>query len=280
MLLIGLLLAGSSITWKSDLIFSHKFHMEEVEADCATCHDPAANSITGQDDLLPEMETCYECHDEDDTECTVCHRQPDEPILLPRIADYSPKFTHKNHIARNIPCEKCHPGIAQSESVEQGLHLPQMATCMSCHELPQTSEGCYLCHTKDESLTPASHLADWTHRHGLLSEANRQECYTCHTENYCADCHQGENLSNQIHPPEFIATHSISYLTRESDCVGCHQGKEFCAECHVHVNHVVPASHHLPDWAASGHGEAARTDFENCTVCHLSSDLTCAECHN
>ncbi|HID39692.1 MAG TPA: hypothetical protein EYP36_09290, partial [Calditrichaeota bacterium] len=77
----GLVLA-SSIDWNSDLIFSHKFHAEEADADCEACHGKATESVNANDDLLPEMETCYDCHDEE-MECTSCHKNGEEPVLLP-----------------------------------------------------------------------------------------------------------------------------------------------------------------------------------------------------
>ena len=57
-----------------ELIFSHKYHAEEVEAECTDCHN-AGESALAADNLLPNMETCYNCHDED-AECTVCHKDP------------------------------------------------------------------------------------------------------------------------------------------------------------------------------------------------------------
>jgi len=277
-LLISVLTAGN-IQWKSDLIFSHKYHHEEVEAECLTCHAGADTSRFGSDDLLPTMQTCYNCHDED-TECSVCHQQPDEPIILPRITEYSAKFNHKRHLAKNIPCTKCHAGVALAQTVTESTHLPQMALCMNCHHTPQTTAGCYKCHQRNENLEPANHLADWRHNHGMVSESGGQNCKSCHTEDYCTNCHQGDNLNNLAHPADFIITHSISYKMRESDCVSCHQGKQYCVECHTQVNFVVPADHHLSDWSTEGHAQAARNDYDTCTVCHPSGDLICSPCHN
>ncbi len=280
-LLFGVIWASQQIQWKSDLIFSHKFHHDEVEADCAVCHKSALTSEQGTDDLLPAMETCYSCHDQDDTECSVCHKTPDEPLVLPRITDYSKKFNHKLHTEKGIACLTCHVGINGARGVEGSLHLPKMARCMDCHKTPQDREGCYLCHERNESLLPTSHLTDWQHRHGAVSEAEgRQNCRSCHQEDDCVQCHQGENLDNQTHPAQFIATHSLSYLTRESNCFACHEGKTYCRECHMDVEHVVPMNHTLANWPAEGHAQAARTDYDNCTVCHQSDDPICSQCHN
>ena len=273
-------LLATNIQWKSDLKFSHKFHQQEVEAECTECHAGVDTSRLGSDDLLPAMETCYNCHDEEETECTVCHENPDEPVILPRITDYSPKFSHKLHLEKGTDCSVCHTGVEQADKVGAGLHLPAMATCMNCHSVPENKEGCYQCHESKDNLLPGDHVADWKHNHGMIAETDQISCRCCHTENYCTDCHQGENLDNRAHPAEFIITHSLSYTVRESDCGNCHQSKQFCVDCHLNVNSVQPEDHQLPDWAAEGHGQAAREDYDRCTVCHPAGDAICNPCHN
>ncbi len=275
---MGLVLA-SAINWDSDLIFSHKFHAEEADANCDDCHAKAAESQIAADDLLPDMETCYNCHDEEDTDCTSCHKNGEEPVLLPRIDNYIAHFSHKAHIDRNTECETCHAGISAKEIVNEGMHLPTMETCMSCHDVPQTTEGCYLCHDKSESIIPANHIENWKQSHGSYAETGSQNCNSCHQKSYCIDCHQGDNLMNKSHPAEFILTHSASYLARESSCFTCHQNTNYCIECHTTINYIVPINHSAPDWA-SQHAVEARIDYDRCTVCHTNGDDACIQCHN
>ena len=275
---MGLVLA-SAINWDSDLIFSHKFHTEEADATCNDCHAKAAESHNAADDLLPDMETCYNCHDEEDTDCTSCHKNGEEPVLLPRINNYITHFSHKAHIDRDTECETCHSGISAKEFVTEGMHLPTMETCMNCHDVPQTTEGCYLCHDKNESIIPANHMENWKRSHGSYAETGSENCNSCHQKSYCIDCHQGDNLMNQSHPAEFILTHSASYLTRESSCFTCHQNTNYCIECHTTINYIVPINHSAPDWA-SQHAVEARIDYDRCTVCHTSGDDACIQCHN
>jgi hypothetical protein len=278
MLLIGSLAAGS-LVWESDLIFSHKFHHEDAEAACETCHEAALTSVKGADDLLPAMQTCFNCHDEN-TECTFCHKQPDEPKILPRVTDYSPMFSHKLHAEQGVACVTCHDNITTKETAESGMHLPVMDNCMTCHKTPETVEGCYDCHQKGEELEPVSHTTEWEQAHGVYAESGAENCKSCHTETYCVECHQGENLNNQSHPAEFIATHSISFMTGEQDCAGCHDRQDFCVTCHVEINRVVPANHSTADWIGVGHSAAARIEFDKCAVCHIEGDVTCIRCHN
>jgi hypothetical protein len=269
LLLIGLLYAGT-LSWESDLVFSHKYHAREVGAECSDCHTKAVESNSGRDDLLPVMETCYNCHDEE-MACKACHEHGEEPVLLPRVTSFNPGFNHKRHLEKEITCQTCHKEIDNKETVSSGMHLPGGKICMDCHgasdELTQR-------------LKPKDHSDFWPQIHGMFHETGSQNCTSCHTEAYCIDCHQGENLFNQSHPPEFIATHGISFTMRESECATCHQGKDYCIECHREVNNVIPSTHVLPDWKGALHSEEARKDFDNCSVCHTQDDIACIECHN
>ena len=168
------------LNWESDLVFSHKFHTEDAEAECSDCHTNVAESVKGSDDLLPEMETCYSCHDED-MDCESCHLQGEDPIILPRIDTYSEKFNHKIHAQNEISCSKCHEQVVNKEEVNSGLHLPLMNDCMACHDTPDEMDGCYSCHAEDENLVPQDHIASWKSEHGLYSESETT-CQSCHSE--------------------------------------------------------------------------------------------------
>jgi len=278
-LIISGTIFASSIDWESDLVFSHKFHAEEAEAECSDCHGKAAESVAGADDLLPEMETCYSCHDED-MACESCHLKGEDPIELPRVENYSKKFNHQLHAENNISCEKCHSQIAEKEEVNSGMHLPLMNDCMTCHETPNEINGCYTCHDQTENLIPEDHkIVSWNKEHGLYSESENT-CQSCHTESYCIDCHQGENTMSQSHPADFIITHGMSFLVRETDCETCHESRDYCIECHVEINYVVPVNHRVDDWTGHKHAEEARINFETCSVCHVSGEERCIECHN
>jgi hypothetical protein len=276
LLLLGLVIAGS-IQWESDLIFSHKQHAEDVGAECDACHAAAYTSVSGTDDLLPPMETCYDCHDTE-MACTGCHQRDDDPILLPRITDYSPKFNHKVHVENGMNCLTCHEGIEQQVHVNEGIHIMDMDGCMTCHQTPAELAGCYLCHLETENLVPVNHAESWNQMHGMVSETGANNCQSCHLQSYCIDCHQGENLHNQTHPAEFLATHAISWQVREMECSSCHT-RNYCIECHVEVNRVIPVNHLMAGWSGKEHAFEARRNAENCSVCHTQGDVVCGQCH-
>ena len=98
-----------------ELIFSHKFHAEEVNAACTDCHS-ADESALPTDNLLPDMDKCYTCHDSEE-ECTRCHKDPDNAVVYPRITDYIAKFSHKEHKGKSFTCEKCHENVSISVNI-------------------------------------------------------------------------------------------------------------------------------------------------------------------
>ena len=114
------------------IIFSHQFHAEDAGAECADCHEAASNSLTTEDNLLPSMETCYTCHDEDETECTVCHTNPDEAGEYPRYIEYPAKFAHKIHIDDGQECLTCHEGILEKEDAGKDYNGHRSESCRPC----------------------------------------------------------------------------------------------------------------------------------------------------
>lgn len=273
--LIATLIAENTSS-EQDLIFSHKKHIVDAGAECETCHAGAATSMKGTDDLLPKEETCLGCHDKNEMGCKACHKSGENPVLIPRIDNYSPTFNHAKHISQGAKCTDCHFGIDKKEMTGT-RHLPDMNKCMTCHETPETTKGCYKCHGKNDNLKPSDHNELWMANHGSFKETAGKNCASCHTENYCLECHKGENLFNKSHPPQFILTHSMSFEMKESNCISCHNGYESCVDCHMKLNHIKPVNH-LTMWIRN-HGMEAKTNYESCVVCHTDNDPTCKRCH-
>ncbi len=277
-------IAAGDVLWKSDLKFSHKLHADENEIECVVCHEKSLASKSSGDDLRPKKATCYECHDEKDSECGMCHENPDDPEVRRRPIEYTPTFSHEAHLGRDIKCDNCHIDAAQKESLGQ-MHLPKMESCMNCHSVSDEIDDCYVCHRNTDRLKPYNHSELWLASHGIYKTSGIQDCSACHTENYCTDCHEGENLFAESHPPEFILTHSMSFRIRESNCYACHEGNEYCIECHIDVNHIEPISHSMPNWQwpisdSPLHGEEGRGNVDYCATCHRESDEYCAACHD
>lgn len=251
---------------KASIEFSHEIHVEQNGMDCETCHAGVSESTTGADDLLPTAETCAMCHDDGK-----------DPGLVPRITNYNVKFNHAAHISQGFTCNQCHDGISHKATASpSNEYLPDMQKCMQCHEVPEEIEGCYMCHSEDENLRPASHTTLWEHSHGNF-RASKDDCMSCHSDNFCVTCHEGENLFNESHSPDFIMTHSLSFVSREKDCATCHEGYESCRTCHMEVNRILPATHMVPHLLSRHRTMGVIAD--QCVVCHAEDDPICAPCH-
>ncbi len=275
---IGLFLVAQDV----ELIFSHKFHMEEVEAECTDCHDVAA-SAAAKDNLLPDMDKCYSCHDED-TECTTCHKDPDNAVVYPRIVSYIGKFPHAKHVAKKIPCEKCHVGVAASENIME-KHLPKMTVCLECHKDVARENFCYDCHEKGKNLKPTAHNFQWKSEHGFSADMDKDECKQCHAESYCLECHSSDNLDRKVHPLNFVNNHGIYAKGNKENCYTCHEELSFCVDCHQ-KRMVMPRNHSFANWSnaetGGGHARAAKLDLDSCMSCHsdAQADPVCVVCHN
>jgi len=266
---------------KDTLIFSHRLHIDGG-ADCATCHVKVDSSVQPSDNLLPDMETCYQCHDRE-AACTLCHTHPDEAGDYSRVTKYIAKFPHSRHISEKTTCLGCHQGIATKEKTGKG-HLPSMKACAKCHSDLDKPDYCYDCHAQGEKLQPADHQLDWRKDHGAAKLAGKDNCKLCHSDHQCLNCHQGDNLDRQVHPRNFRVTHGIKARVNKETCYSCHQDRQVCIDCH-RAELVMPRTHAAAGWSnaktGGSHRRAAAMDLENCMTCHSdqAGDPICAQCH-
>ena len=269
------------------IIFSHQFHAEDAGAECSDCHGAASSSLSASDNLLPEMETCYNCHDEDETECTVCHTNPDEAGKYTRFTKYQAKFAHKTHMDAGEECETCHEGVTEKEDTGADSHIPTGTVCTDCHggaDLREDEAKCISCHGEELGFKPANHTVSWGKDHGIRWEIRENSCNHCHSMSYCQDCHQGDNLDRQIHPLNYRMSHGLDGRANKENCLTCHQEFAFCNDCHL-IEMVIPKSHSFAGWSnfSDGglHAREAQYDFDYCQSCHsdANADVVCVRCH-
>lgn len=265
---------------KSGLEFSHKVHVVDNEVECITCHAQAEESESGKDDMLPSKAICNDCHEADEV---------GNPEMLPRVDDYSAMFSHKQHLSSGLECETCHVSVAKAETAEEYV-LPDMLDCMSCHTTKAVSNECSTCHLPSESLLPVSHTPNFKHNHGDLARAQVKDisadmsCTTCHTQNFCQNCHEGDNLDRLTHPLNYETTHALEAQSRQKECSVCHMDRSFCIECHSE-RQVMPHNH-TAGWVnnlrsdGGRHSSEALNDIESCIACHeQNAAQTCQPCH-
>lgn len=260
---------------KSELIFSHKLHVVENEMECDACHQVTYESQKGADNLMPNMESCGNCHDiEASDDCGVCHSDLEDPRNVPRVEDYFPNFSHHLHIEAGLECNTCHAGIANKEIVEP-YELPDLENCQQCHT--------------ERKVKPTNHLPNYQHTHGDEARSfalnAEQTCNTCHSVKYCQMCHEGDNLDRLTHPLNYSVTHHLDAIGKERDCNVCHTERQFCIDCHNAF--LVLPHNHTAGWAnpipgdGGRHSVEARNDLESCMSCHEQNyELTCVKCHS
>jgi c(7)-type cytochrome triheme protein len=304
------------------LKFSHKYHVKEAGIACADCHVAAKTSKEASDNLHAGHDQCKTCHeDQVNNTCGYCHANPDD-IQPVQLAERKIFFAHEKHLAmKGVECATCHTGIEDAERPSQAT-IPEMESCTSCHNGNKAPSTCESCHVTLAGLVPKDHLvANFKREHKQLTRLGDLEtrCATCHTENFCADCHEDRGLLGfgvrdlmtdpavrgsasdgpkqlslaLVHDLNYRFTHGMDAKGRSADCYTCHSASEFCAECHttggiINPNGFKPAWHLGAGFTTIGphsgggrHADYARRDMESCISCHdvQGGDPTCIQCH-
>jgi hypothetical protein len=242
------------IQTESSLIFNHQFHLNN-EMDCEDCHkglDEVDYSFESAN-LLPPMETCAGCHNENkiaSNACESCHistldllPQNHRNVEFTRTHKYMAWENDANCMMchNNVTCQECHVAtnvITEINSADD-FYQPYMPS--------NTIDG-----TKQQIITKVHNDLNYRYYHGIDAKGRTIECQTCHQiESFCANCHQSEN-------------------------------NDFA------LGGIIPASHLLPNFKTIGigsgggeHAILAKRDLESCASCHdvQGADPTCVFCH-
>jgi hypothetical protein len=241
------------IQTKSELIFSHKDHLDD-ELDCAKCHKDFT-SIDYSDEAeqkVPPMELCANCHSPQESApgfCESCHIStanliPQNHVTGSFIRDH--KFLAQSFDAN---CMMCHDNSTCDECHISTTTITEFNTPDDFYQPYMPSQG--IDGTKQQIIERV-HELDYRYIHGIDANSKLDECQTCHQiESFCANCHTSE-----------LADFSLGG--------------------------VVPLSHIGPNFktigVGSGGGEhaiLARRDLESCTACHdvQGADPSCITCH-
>ncbi len=265
----------------------------------------AANSTLASDNLFATMEACRNCHeDQMKNNCTYCHTSADTTTYT---ASPNPKreliFSHKFHTEeQKVDCETCHKKLDDANALT-GTLVPEMATCVTCHNDVKASNACEKCHTNFASLRPKDHnRSDFVHEHKQLARIDDAKCGTCHTQESCAECHDGGELMKvnvpgtdlvsphsprlmandrgqgmgltKVHDLNFRYTHGIEAKGKITECQTCHSDETFCTTCHIadgngNQESFKPKSHSEAGFVILGvgsgggqHAKLARRDIE------------------
>ena len=136
-------------TPKQPVAFSHKMHAGTRKIPCLYCHSSAERSRHA---TVPSVNVCMNCHtvartDRPDIQKITALYNADKPIpwvRVHRLPDYV-YFSHRWHIARGFPCQKCHGPVEKMNEVRQVSSL-KMGWCIDCHRQNSASQECNVCH--------------------------------------------------------------------------------------------------------------------------------------
>lgn len=170
-------------------------------------------------------------------------------------------FPHRAHVVSGIPCTKCHAGVDTPNDPK--LHLPDEASCLTCHSKPHNPAPCFGCHTRP---TARAELME-AREHLIFDHAQHMPF----TRGNCMRCHVG------------VAEGDDRLRPQMATCFKCHEGmqeRRQCDGCHrnLEAGTDMPASHlaHDGDWIRD-HGTRAASSADLCQTCH--SEKSCAACH-
>ena len=239
---------------KSELIFNHKYHIEEQKMECESCHkgltevDYSWQAVSAN----PKMENCYSCHNDisvASNACESCHISTAN--LIPQ-----------NH--KNVRFINTHKFSAQMAG----------ANCIMCHD----NNSCQECHIATNVIT----------------EVNlRNDFYQPYYSSDFIDGSKQQSI-RRVHELNYRFTHGFDSKGKTAECQSCHQIETFCASCHTAENTdfaysgIMPATHLKPNFFTIGvgtggglHASLAKKDIERCTSCHdvNGSDAVCITCH-
>jgi hypothetical protein len=205
---------------------AHEARSHYVDADCATCHLPLAETrftamrVAGlprppshdEPDFLTrlhgdlaaaEPQRCSTCHTRE--LCSSCHVDVMRVAEIGHIPPAGPALGLPRFVARYpVPPSHLRPDWMEAHGPEASV-----ASCSTCH----TRESCTTCHTesvprvvaqhptRQETVAPGARVtmrapeshasAFFAARHGAIAAARPQNCSACHSESrFCQTCHE------------------------------------------------------------------------------------------
>ncbi|BCS55904.1 cytochrome C [Geobacter sp. SVR] len=183
-------------------------------------------------------------------DCNACHK--DEGVAPNHDADF---FRGHRVLADNPGnnCSQCH----------------DQAYCLDCHQGGGSGENpATLNFGRD--YKPKTHRSDFRVLHPIKALDNPQNCYRCHDQRYCNECHArfpGNRLKFNI------TSHQFSDIKLKPDGpTHANFQPSQCPTCHP--NSVVPAH----QWS-SDHAREARRNLQSCQSCHEDGNV-CIKCHS
>lgn len=294
----------SCVTCHSDPVYAEGLaESPHAGVGCAECHRSAGITARADDTVRYAgwLWTYYVRGEEvlpgdgayvDPRRCLACHEDVREGV----IERDGVRVRHSDFLDAGTDCVLCHAGAthAAPRAVQA---QPIMNSCMRCHDGEAAPVECAVCHTQDLGIRAVAA------RGGQMATVGAREvdCYTCHDERPCFECH-GIEIP---HPPGFSyplppgATGLPGRIATGHD-PGTHarpgfENREVCWRCHFAPGRPFEPSnegcychglfgflHGGPAWVQE-HGLQATGQkpgvVANCDMCHGPVDRFCGWCH-
>ena len=241
---------------KSELMFSHKQHIETEKKACLDCHKGLDNVKFSKEaglTMLPNMENCASCHDNKKASlnCEGCHTNLTN---LKPGNHLQPNFLNEHRTVSDVSSEKNNCMMCHSDNF-----------CQACHS-PVNFQGN---NTKEDFYAPY-----YTKENGTRTDRAALQ-----------------KISN-AHDLGYRNTHGLDAQSRAYECKSCHETQSFCAACHMDGGEMItgfaPKSHLQAGFTTMGvntggglHSALAKKDIESCMSCHdvQGGDPVCITCH-
>jgi hypothetical protein len=259
------------VTPTRGIIIDHEIH-EENAVHCTVCHNRTAHNENGielvnvdpttgeanhgHEDFM-EMQACFRCHSHEPDAiapgaCEACHPpafelKPENHLMVGFYEQGGESAGHAE-LAQEASAEvSVTTTVAEEEAVEEASH---------------------------EEDVEEGHEGEGVDLHALPSPAEINYCATCHSQQFCTDCH-GLPMP---HPTGFQEDHGVAGREAPEVCANCHakggagtSGTEFCNSCHH------PDGDPTQPWISQHYEVVARVGANECFDCH--NPTYCAECH-
>lgn len=283
---------------------------------CETCHD-IEHAMEGKRSADDAPARCENCHRGYDPKASNDPKRRNV-VQTTSFPTANLVFNHKIHfdkLGKAVTCETCHfgaDGVGMEEvDLSTRYQLPKMALCLGCHNGATAPADCRTCHITEPSgriqvsfatapLRPIQgdplgldHGPRYEFTHGTRAKVDRKTCSECHTDSYCATCHDSLQKPLSVHPNDFVTLHPLQAKMDSTACESCHRFQSFCAACHERVGIGMDSDPTLRarnlkvhgdynEWVQSTtsprhHAIAASRDLKQCMACHREE--SCLTCH-
>jgi hypothetical protein len=281
---------------------------KHLETACLDCHEDQT--------YLGAPDTCYGCHEDDDShngrsgkECDDCHSPvswDDTSFDHNRDTDFLLEGSHDE-----LKCGDCHSEKPFDDELEP--------TCISCHleddehkgHFGEDCDGCHAPSKWEESAFDHGRDADYT-LNGAHSEITCEDCHVqpifevellsgcndCHADDdthegeqgtECGDCHNESTWDEDVFFDHDFTSFPLLGAHANEECDACHESNVFrdapeaCVDCHKaddpHRGRFFDdcaACHNPVEWEQWQFDHDTRTDF---VLDGAHIDVECNACH-